>query len=187
VASIIYQESRFNPAVESISGAYGLMQIMPVTARKLGIDIKSSPESNIKAGIKYLNSLLAIFDRKVPDEKEKIHFVLAAYNAGPGHVLDAMKLAEKNGKDPKKWEGNVEMFLEKKSEPEYYNDPVVKNGYYKGIQSVKFVNQILNRYERYKNLAPEAQPGNKQSPDVAPATVAPGIISPGFVAPDKIN
>jgi membrane-bound lytic murein transglycosylase F len=187
VASIMYQESRFNPAVESISGAYGLMQIMPVTARKLGIDIKSSPESNIKAGIKYLNSLLAIFDRTVPDEKEKIHFVLAAYNAGPGHVLDAMKLAEKNGKDPGKWEGNVEMFLAKKSEPEYYQDPVVKYGYYKGIQSVKFVNQILNRYEHYKNLAPEVQPEITQSPDVTPATLAPGVISPGFVAPDKVN
>jgi membrane-bound lytic murein transglycosylase F len=187
IASIIYQESRFNPAVESISGAYGLMQIMPVTARKLGIDIKSSPESNIKAGVKYLNSLLAIFDRKVPDEKEKINFVLAAYNAGLGHVLDAMKLAEKNGKDPGKWEGNVETFLAKKSEPEYYQDPVVKFGYYKGIQSVNFVNQILSRYEHYKNVAPENLPEYKQSQDVAPATLSPGVMSPGLVAPDKVN
>lgn len=187
VASIIYQESRFNPAVESISGAYGLMQIMPVTARKLGIDIKSSPESNIQAGIKYLNSLVAIFDRKVPDEKEKINFVLAAYNAGPGHVLDAMKLAEKNGKNPAKWEGNVEMYLEKKSEPEFYQDPVVKFGYYKGIQSVRFVNQILNRYEHYKDLAPEIWAESAKSNDATPQTVAPGVISPGLIAPDKVK
>lgn len=155
LASLICQESHFNPAVESVAGAYGLMQIMPMTGERFGIDITASPEDNIRAGIKYINFLHSIFDRKIPDENERIHFILAAYNAGPGHVLDAMKLAEKNGMDPTRWEGSVEDWLLKKSQPRYYNDSVVKSGYFKGVESVNFVTEVLDRYEHYKNVVPE--------------------------------
>jgi len=155
LASLICQESHFNPTVESYTGAFGLMQIMPDTGKNFGIDITSSPENNLKAGIRYINWLYSIFDSKIPDEKERIRFILAAYNAGPGHVLDAMKLAEKNGMDPRKWNGNVAIWLLKKSEPQYYNDIVVKSGYFRGIESVNFVSQVLARFEHYKNIIPE--------------------------------
>jgi membrane-bound lytic murein transglycosylase F len=154
LASLICQESRFNPDVMSGAGAYGLMQIMPGTGKNFGIDITSSPENNIKAGIQYINWLHTIFDTKIPDEKERLNFILASYNAGPGHVLDAMKLAEKNGMDPQKWEGNVAIWLLKKSEPRYYNDIVVKNGYFRGTESVNFVSEILERFNHYKNIIP---------------------------------
>jgi membrane-bound lytic murein transglycosylase F len=155
LASLICQESRFNPNVESVAGAFGLMQIMPKTGKNFGIDITASPKNNIRAGIKYINWLHTIFDPKIADENERIRFILAAYNAGPGHVLDAMKLAEKNGMDPQKWDGNVAIWLKKKSEPKFYNDIVVKNGYFRGTESVAFVSEILNRYEHYKNIIPE--------------------------------
>jgi membrane-bound lytic murein transglycosylase MltF len=155
LASLICQESHFNPTVESYAGAFGLMQIMPETGRNFGIDITSSPENNLKAGISYINWLHSIFDPRIPDKKERINFILAAYNAGPGHVLDAMKLTEKNGMNPQKWEGNVAKWLLKKSEPQYYNDTVVKNGYFRGIESVSFVSQIQERFEHYKNIIPE--------------------------------
>ncbi|HLN21194.1 MAG TPA: transglycosylase SLT domain-containing protein [Bacteroidales bacterium] len=154
LASLICQESRFNPEVESKAGAYGLMQIMPETADNLGIDITLSPENNIRAGIKYLGFLHSIFDDKVQDENERINFILASYNAGPGHVLDAMRLAEKNGMDPGKWV-NVQSWLLMKSKPEYYNDAVVKNGYFKGVESVNFVSEVIDRYNHYKNIAGE--------------------------------
>ena len=157
LASLICQESRFNPDVRSLAGAYGLMQIMPVTGRNFGIDISSSPENNIKAGVLYINWLHSIFDPKISDEKERVYFILAAYNAGPGHILDAMELARKNGKDPEKWEGNVAIWLLKKSDPRYYNDLVVKNGYFRGTESVNFVSQVLRRFEHYKNIIPEGQ------------------------------
>jgi len=131
------------------------MQIMPLTGENFGIDITASPESNMKAGIEYINWLHTIFDSKIPDEKERINFILASYNAGPGHVLDAMKLAEKHGMDPYKWEGNVAVWLLKKSEPKYFNDDVVKNGYFRGTESVAFVSQVINRYGHYKNIIPE--------------------------------
>ena len=154
LASLICQESHFNPSVESYAGAFGLMQIMPDTGKNFGIDITSSPENNLKAGIRYIMWLHSIFDPKIPDEKERINFILAAYNAGPGHVLDAMKLAEKNGMNPQKWDGNVAKWLLKKSDPQYYNDTVVKNGYFRGTESVNFVSQILERFEHYKNIIP---------------------------------
>lgn len=155
LASLICQESHFDPTVVSHSGAYGLMQVMPYTGKNFGVDITSSPENNMMAGIRYINWLHSIFDPKIPDEKERINFILASYNAGPGHVMDAMKLAEKNGMNPQKWEGNVEIWLLKKSEPQYYNDTVVKNGYFNGTESVHFVSQILDRYKHYKNIIPE--------------------------------
>ena len=55
--------------------------------------------NNIRAGIKYINWLHEIFDKRIPDPQERMKFILASYNAGPGHVLDAMKLAEKHGQD----------------------------------------------------------------------------------------
>lgn len=157
LASLICQESHFNPNVKSYAGAYGLMQIMPETGKHFGIDAASSPKSNIRAGIKYINKLHAIFDSRIPDENERLRFILAAYNAGPGHVLDAMRLAEKNGMDPQKWDGNVALWLLKKSEPRYFNDSVVKNGYFRGTESVAFVSEILDRYEHYKNIIPADQ------------------------------
>ena len=155
LASLICQESHFDPAVESYSGAFGLMQIMPGTGKNFGIDITASPENNLKAGIRYINWLHSIFNARISDEKERINFILAAYNAGPGHILDAMKLAEKNGMDPQKWDGNVAKWLLKKSEPQYYQDTVVKNGYFRGKESVNFVSQVLERFEHYKNIIPE--------------------------------
>ena len=155
LASLVYQESRFDPEAESQAGAYGLMQVMPVTGEHFGINIYSSPVNNMKAGIHYINWLKSVFESRVSDENERMKFILASYNAGPGHVLDAMKLAEKNGQSPQEWDGNVAVWLLKKSEPEYFNDTVVKNGFFKGTESVNFVEQVLERYEHYKNIVPE--------------------------------
>jgi membrane-bound lytic murein transglycosylase F len=152
LASLICEESRFIPDVKSRVGAYGLMQVMPETGKHFGIDVTASARNNIMAGAKYIYWLNSIFDRKIPDPDERTRFILAAYNAGPGHILDAMKLAEKNGMDPNKWDDNVAVWLLKKSEPRFYNDVVVKNGFFKGKESVAFVNGVLNRYEHYKNL-----------------------------------
>jgi membrane-bound lytic murein transglycosylase F len=154
LASLICQESQFKSDVVSLRGAYGLMQIMPITGRNFGIDITASPENNLKAGILYINWLYSIFDTRISDEQERLLFVLASYNAGPGHVLDAMRLAEKNGMDPQKWEGNVAIWLQKKSERQYYRDAVVKSGYFRGKESVKFVSEVLDRFEHYKNIIP---------------------------------
>ena len=153
VAALIYQESRFNPSVTSPRGAYGLMQVMPETGRHFGLDITRSVENNVYAGVKYLRLLNTIFNDKVPNPDERVKFILASYNAGHGHILDAIRLAEKNGLDPGKWDDNVSVYLERKSDPVYYGDPVVRYGRLKeGTYVNAYVDDILERYEHYKNI-----------------------------------
>ncbi len=151
LASMIYQESRFKNEAISWAGAFGLMQLMPNTAQRYGVDITSSPKDQIKAGTSFIAWLSKQFS-DIADENERIKFILAAYNIGPGHILDARNLARKNGADPDKWEGSVEKFLLKKSDPVYYNDPVVKYGYCRGTETYRYVNEVLERYEHYKNI-----------------------------------
>lgn len=155
LASLIYQESRFKPNVKSWAGAFGLMQLMPQTAARFGVDTSSSPVENIRAGVGFLQWLDRQFTSKNMSDEEKIKFMLAAYNAGYGHVEDAMKLAEKNGKNPFKWEDNVDYYILNKSNPKYYQDPVVQFGYCRGKEPYNYVYDILSRYEHYKNVIQE--------------------------------
>jgi len=153
LASLIYQESRFQPTVKSWAGAFGLMQLMPTTGHRYGVDQKSLPHENIRAGVRFIKWLDTRFQKKgINDENDRIKFVLASYNVGLGHVLDAQRLAEKYGKDPKKWDGNVDEFILKKSNPKYFLDPVVKYGYCRGDETYNYVSQIIDRYEHYKNF-----------------------------------
>lgn len=152
LTSIIYQESQFNHTAVSWTGAQGLMQLMPTTAAEYGLDSSAGPHQNISAGIEYLEWINKQFKEKVPDSTERKKFVLAAYNVGLGHVFDAIRLAEKNGKDPTIWNNNVAEMLLNKAKPEYYNDEVVYYGYCRGSEPYKYVNEILSRFEHYKNI-----------------------------------
>ena len=152
IASLIYTESRFNPNVKSWAGAFGLMQLMPVTAQRFGVSVNSPPEKQIEAGVKFLKWLDNYYKKDIPDSTERIKFVLAAYNVGMGHVDDARALAKKYGKDPNVWTDNVDYFILQKSKPEFYKDDVVKYGYCRGVEPYNYVNQIFTRYNDYKNL-----------------------------------
>ncbi len=154
VASLIYQESHFNNDAIGWGGSFGLMQMMPQTGEKFGVDTTSNAEQNIKAGIKYLKKLDKIWGKSIADTTERIKFILASYNTGPGHVIDAKNLAEKYGKDPTNWK-EVSYFLLHKSEPKYYKDEVVKHGYCKGYIAYDYVNEIMDRYRHYKTIMDE--------------------------------
>ncbi len=151
VASMIYQESRFNAKAKSWAGAFGLMQLMPKTAERFGVDPASHPNKHIHAGIlfiKWLDDRLSV----IKDTEERKKFILASYNVGLGHVLDARALAVKNGYDQDVWDNNVDLFIVNKSNPKYYTDPVVKYGYCRGQETFNYVAGIYERYEHYKNL-----------------------------------
>lgn len=153
LASLIYQESKFDPMAKSWAGAYGLMQLMPTTAHRYGVDQKSAPHQQIRAGVRFIKWLDSRFEANgISDEEERIKFVLASYNVGLGHILDAQRLAEKFGKNPKKWDNNVDEFVVKKATPKYFLDPVVKYGYCRGEETYNYVFQIMDRYEHYKNF-----------------------------------
>ena len=149
LAAIGYCESRYNPSVESRFGAKGLMQVMPSTARAVGVDPVSItyPENNILAASKILERLDRTFKDKIEDPEERMKFVVAAYNSGLGHIYDSMTIAEKTGLDPQRWTGNVSISALMKSRPEYYNDPDVKHGYFRGRETVDFVDHVTSIYD----------------------------------------
>ena len=151
LAALIFKESRFNPNAESWAGAMGLMQLMPGTARRMGLVDEEFfiPEHNIRAGVKYLQYLNRFFS-SIEDREERIKFMLAAYNSGEAHILDARALARKYGKDPDVWIDNVEIYIRLKSNPEYYNDEVVRFGYSRGEETFQYVRRVLGRFEYYK-------------------------------------
>jgi membrane-bound lytic murein transglycosylase F len=150
LASVVYQESKFLPDDESWAGAQGLMQLMPATARRFGVEDVNDPVQNIKAGVKYMLSLNKYWAKSVKDPQERLKFVLASYNVGLSHVIDAKKLTAKYGKDATRWDGNVEAFLLKKSDPKYYRDPLAKTGYCKCEEPVNYVRSVLTRYDEYR-------------------------------------
>jgi membrane-bound lytic murein transglycosylase F len=129
------------------------MQIMPSTADHLGLPRNKiyDPEANISAAAKYMNELMGYFS-DIPAHGERIYFALACYNGGYHHVRDAMALAQKNGRNPKRW-ADVAEFVLKLREPEYYNDPVVKHGYMRGNETVDYVEKIRARWADYRGVA----------------------------------
>jgi membrane-bound lytic murein transglycosylase F len=150
LAALVYQESHFLPKGESWAGARGLMQLMPATAKRFGATNLDDPRQSIKAGVGYLKFLEKYWLKRVPEKSERIKFIMASYNAGLSHIIDASKLAKKHGKDPTRWDGNVEYFLLKKSDPKYYRDPAVMAGFCKCEEPVNYVKDILERFEQYR-------------------------------------
>ncbi|GAC1436332.1 MAG: transglycosylase SLT domain-containing protein [Thermoanaerobaculia bacterium] len=148
VASQAYQESRFNPNARSWAGAVGLMQIMPRTAKELHANPGNAQQA-VEAACKYLWKLDEELRAAIPQNEQRLKFVLGAYNVGLGHIEDAQRLAKKHGNDPGAWE-DVAFWLIQKSKRAVYNDPVVKYGFARGTEPVAYVDAILDRFEHYK-------------------------------------
>lgn len=162
LAAQLYRESKFDPKAKSWAGAIGLMQVLPHTAADYGIKYLYNPGENIAAGTRHLKWLQDQWKDEIVDAEERIYFVLASYNVGLGHLQDAVRLTEKYGGDPKKWE-DVKTYLLKKSHKKYHQDPVVKFGYCRGAEPVAYVKVILEIYQNYVDIL-------KRDPTVKNAT-----------------
>ena len=170
LAAQTYQESRFEPNARSWAGAQGLLQLMPATAREVNVANPYDPEENVAGAVRYLEWLTDTYwEEKIAEPKERLKFILASYNAGSGHVMDAQRLTEKYGGDPTVW-ADVAYWLLQKSNAKYYNDPVVKYGYARGLEPVEYVSRILSRYEHYAQFTDGAE-----GADAVPDTDAPAM------------
>ncbi len=149
LASLAFNESHFDTNAISSAGALGLMQMMPGTGAKYGLDSSTifQAEPAIAASTKYIAWLDKIF-YQVDNLMERTKFILASYNAGPAHILDARALAAKYGENPNQW-AVAEKYLMLKSEPEYYNDTVCTFGYFRGNHTVRYVKDVFDTYNNY--------------------------------------
>tara|TARA_R110002110_G_scaffold205066_5_gene416868 strand:+ start:52154 stop:53680 length:1527 start_codon:yes stop_codon:yes gene_type:complete len=116
VAAQGYQESRLNQSARSHAGAVGVMQLLPSTAadKNVGIPDITGVDSNIHAGVKYLDFLRErYFNDPDIDKLNKTLLALAAYNAGPRKLINMRKQAKEMGYDPNVWFDNVELVAAK--------------------------------------------------------------------------
>lgn len=151
LASLAYQESRFDPRARSWAGATGLIQLMPPTAREFGVTNMLDPEDNVAGGTRFIAWLQNYWHDRIEDEDQRIRFVLASYNTGHGHVEDARRLAAADGLDDTYWP-DVAFWLLQKSDPAVYQNPIVRYGYSRGIEPVTYVQVILERFDHYRQF-----------------------------------
>ncbi|MGB5238647.1 MAG: transporter substrate-binding domain-containing protein [Flavobacteriaceae bacterium] len=151
LASLIYQESQFNTSAKSWAGAKGLMQMMPGTAKELGVNNILDPNDNIAGGSAYLKKMYDRFE-EVTDTMQRTKFAMAAYNCGYSHVRDAQRLAEYNGLDPYVWDQSTDQMILALSFPKNYNLDFITSGYVNGKEPFSYVNQIFERYNHYTHF-----------------------------------
>jgi membrane-bound lytic murein transglycosylase MltF len=150
-----FQESQLNQNAKSQVGAIGVMQVMPATGKELKVGDIRITESNIHAGAKYMDQLMAKnFPDTKFDEVNRTLFAFASYNAGPGNISKMRKAAEKSGLNPDQWFNNVEIVTAKKI----------------GIETTTYVRNIYKYYVAYKLMKEAQEAGQKAREQVAPGT-----------------
>jgi len=152
LASLMYEESRFDPDAVGPGGSAGLFQFMPFTWQELGVEDPHDPNEAAEAGGRYLRQLMDLFEG-VP-LSDQVAMAIAAYNVGPRHVFDARRLAREMGFDPNHWKDSVETALV------LLDDPEVARRYPAGVcrcrRAANYTRRILRRYAAYVEQFPPA-------------------------------
>jgi membrane-bound lytic murein transglycosylase F len=151
LSALIYKESRFEAYATSRQGTYGLMQFVPRTGAKHGVFPNSTPEAQIEGGVRYLSFLQRLFPDVSPEQKPK--FVLASYNGGPSHVLDAQCAARHFNEDPNDW-AVVSKYLLKLNQADIQNLDCIKNGAYNGQAVINYVNAVYDKFYEFCQTYP---------------------------------
>ena len=138
LAALGYQESRWRPAAVSPKGAQGVMMLMPLTARKMGVNNVWSPDENIRGGARYLAYMKERIPQRILDPDRTL-LAMAAYNIGIGHLEDARIITQMRKKNPDRW-ADVRANLPRLSDPRWHKR--VKRGYANGRETVEFVERV---------------------------------------------
>ncbi|HET8734706.1 MAG TPA: lytic transglycosylase F [Anaeromyxobacteraceae bacterium] len=143
IAALAFQESRLDPKARNASGAVGLLQVLPETGKWLGYPDVHPVRENVLAGTAYLALLRRDhFDDPDIELEDRIHFSLAAYNAGPGRIARLRRQAAARGLDPNVWFGNVEL--------EAYREI--------GQETPRYVANIVRYYLAYRLASERVKP-----------------------------
>ena len=143
LAAQSYQESHWNPNAVSPTGVRGLMMLTPPTAAHLGVKNLVDPEESVMGGAAYLDEVLGWIPQSVK-EPDRMWFALASYNVGFGHILDAMAIARKLGKNPNSWTA-IKDILPLLTQRKWYS--LTRNGYARGREAVTYVQNIRSYYD----------------------------------------
>jgi membrane-bound lytic murein transglycosylase F len=162
VVAVMKVESRFDHSAESHKGARGFMQIMPSTqdeiAETFGVESEAfdDPTGNIQGGIYYLARLYKQYGDDGLSEENRVKFTLAAYNAGPGRINDARKMAAYVNDDPREWKSvkNSLPLLSKKYSSLHkfvWAERKPSKGYFKGWKETSnYVESVMGFYGEYR-------------------------------------
>ncbi len=152
ITALIIQESGFNENAVSSAGAKGLAQLMPNTAKELGISDPFHSENSIEGASRYLRSLYDLYpDSSHPD---RIRIALASYNGGRGHIHDAQKIAIHQEDDPNSWKSishSISLLSEKNRDlhRKVWSDGIPPHGYFEGFRETQsYVEKVMMYYER---------------------------------------
>jgi membrane-bound lytic murein transglycosylase MltF len=144
IGALAYQESGLDQSKRSPSGAVGVMQVLPTTAKDPNINISDIENlgNNIHAGTKYLRFIVDRYYKDEPmDEVNKMLFAFASYNAGPAKINELRKKASNMGLDPNVWFNNVEIAAAKSI----------------GRETVQYVSNIYKYYISYQMILVQAE------------------------------
>lgn len=158
ITSMVAQETKFNPQSESWAGAVGLMQVMPRFSEVEDIEKLYDEETNIREGIRIISEHLRHYSYM--DSTNQWAFALATYNAGPGHIADARRLAIDQNKNPNEWENASDALL-KLMQRKFYKD--ARYGFCRGIETVRYVKEVLNRHRTYESILAVTDPQKRNS------------------------
>lgn len=155
LAAIIYQESRFHIEATSHKGAKGLMQMMPKTAKRYGLQDPLDPEASIEAGAKLLCFLMRRYNGVGENREEQFKLALAAYNAGVGRADDILNLARTMGVETGRWDNLVEYVIPKMRDTDSLDTTAVRLGIFKGFETIKYVRRVDSIYNEFCRICPE--------------------------------
>ena len=153
IAAVVYQESKFAIGSTSSRGARGLMQVMPQTGARYGVDNLLDPEQNIHAGTSHLLRLQKMFSKHDLSQDELIKFTLAAYNAGEGRIMDCRNFAAAKGADNTKWDEIVKV-IPLMREDSILEEESVKLGKFQGYETIAYIENVMSHYKAICLICP---------------------------------
>ncbi len=152
VTALIVQESGFNEHAVSSAGAKGLMQLMPETAKELGVTDPFVSTESIAGATRYLRSLYDLYTQS--SHPDRIRIALASYNGGRGHIKDAQQVALRKNLVPHKWK-SIKTSLglltvnDKKMHAEIWESSTPPHGYFNGYPETRnYVKRVMQYYDR---------------------------------------